>query len=88
MRDRSYEAKVRVLRERAWLPEVAIGVRDILGTGIWEGEYAVASKELGSFDISVGMGWGGLACLEIQLKIRLAALDEGFDRSDRQGIRG
>ena len=49
------------LRERAWLPEVAVGVRDILGTGVWEGEYAVASKELGSFDISVGMGWGRLA---------------------------
>ena len=29
LRDRSYEAKARILRERAWLPEVAVGVRDI-----------------------------------------------------------
>ena len=47
LRDRSYEAKARLIRERAWMPEVAVGVRDILGTGVWEGEYAVASKEIG-----------------------------------------
>ena len=61
LRDRSYEAKARVLRERAWLPEVAVGVRDILGTGVWVGEYALASKELGEFDISFGIGWRRLA---------------------------
>ena len=33
LRDRSYEAKARVFRERPLVPEVAIGVRDILGTG-------------------------------------------------------
>ena len=54
LRDRSYEAKARVFRERAWLPEVAVGVRDILGTGVWEGEYAVASKDLGNFDSKFG----------------------------------
>ena len=42
-RDPSYEAKARILREQNWLPQVAVGVRD-LGTGIWEGEYAVASR--------------------------------------------
>ena len=60
-KDRSYEAKVRILRERGLLPETAIGVRDMLGTGVWEGEYLVASKEWGSFDISAGLGWGRLA---------------------------
>ncbi len=82
-RDRSYEAKARVLRERAWLPEVAIGVRDILGTGIWEGEYAVASKELGSFDISVGMGWGRLAARG-GFDNPLTALDDGFEERPAQ----
>ena len=43
------------------MPGVAVGVRDVLGTGVWEGEYVVASKELGRFDLSVGMGWGRLA---------------------------
>ena len=78
-RDRSYEAKARVLRERAWLPEVAVGVRDILGTGVWEGEYAVASKELGGFDISVGMGWGRLASRN-PIENPLSTLDQAFDR--------
>ena len=78
LRDRSYEAKARILRERAWLPEVAVGVRDILGTGVWEGEYAVASKELGSFDISVGIGWGRLAARG-QFDNPLTLLDDGFE---------
>ena len=76
-RDRSYEAKARILREQNWLPQVAVGVRDILGTGIWEGEYAVASKELGNFDISVGMGWGRLAARG-GFDNPLTAIDDGF----------
>ena len=79
LRDRSYEAKARVLRERAWLPEVAVGVRDILGTGVWDGEYAVASKGLGSFDISVGLGWGRLASRN-PIENPLSTLDQAFDR--------
>ena len=59
-RDRSYEVKLRLLREQRSLPQVAIGVRDILGTGVWEGEYIVASKLLGPFDVSLGLGWGRL----------------------------
>ena len=79
MRDRSYEAKVRVLRERPLVPEMVIGVRDILGTGIWEGEYAVASKGLGSFDISVGLGWGRLASRN-PIENPLSTLDQAVDR--------
>ena len=79
LRDRSYEAKARILRERTWLPEIAVGVRDILGTGVWEGEYAVASKELGNFDTSVGIGWGRLASRN-PIENPLSALDQAFDR--------
>ena len=61
IRDRSYEAKVRVLKEGVWTPQVALGVRDILGTGIWEAEYTVASKRFGQVDLTLGMGWGRLA---------------------------
>ena len=60
LRDRSYEVKVRLLKERERLPQVALGVRDILGTGAWAGEYIVASKLLGPFDVSLGLGWGRL----------------------------
>jgi hypothetical protein len=60
LRDRSYSAKARVLRERSIIPQIAIGVADILGTGVGEGEYIVASKRTGAFDLSLGLGWGRL----------------------------
>ena len=59
--DRNYEAKVRLFKERDYLPQVAVGIRDIVGTGIWGSEYLVASKEVGDFDMTLGMGWGRLA---------------------------
>ena len=52
--------KLRLLKERHLLPQLAVGVRDILGTGAWEGEYVVASKAHGPFDASLGLGWGRL----------------------------
>ena len=33
--DRNYEAKVRLLREQDYLPQVAVGVRDMVGTGVF-----------------------------------------------------
>ena len=59
--DRNYEAKVRLFKERDYLPQVAVGIRDLVGTGIWGSEYLVASKEVGDFDMTLGMGWGRLA---------------------------
>ena len=61
LRDRSYEAKVRLVRERSFFPELAIGIRDILGTGVWGGEYLVGTKYIGPAEISVGLGWGRFA---------------------------
>jgi hypothetical protein len=34
LRDRSYEVKFRLLKEQFALPQIAVGVRDILGTGL------------------------------------------------------
>lgn len=59
--DRNYEAKVRLWAESDYLPQVAVGIRDLVGTGVWGSEYVVASKEMGDFDITLGMGWGRLA---------------------------
>lgn len=61
LRDRTAEVKVRLLREGRYLPQVAIGIRDLLGTGAQEGEYVVASKAFGPLDLTVGLGWGQLA---------------------------
>ena len=59
--DRNYEAKVRLWEEQGYLPQVAIGIRDIVGTGFYGSEYLVASKAVGDFDFTLGMGWGRLA---------------------------
>ena len=59
--DRNYEAKIRLWSESNYLPELAVGIRDLVGTGVWGSEYVVASKEVGDFDITLGMGWGRLA---------------------------
>jgi len=59
-RDRSYEVKAQIFSETPWRPELSVGIRDILGTGVWEGEYLVASKNLGKLDVTLGMGWGRL----------------------------
>ena len=60
LRDRSYEVKARLFKEGTVRPQLVLGVRDILGTGVWSGEYLAASKKLGSFDLTLGMGWGRL----------------------------
>lgn len=59
--DRSYALKVTLLKEDRYRPELAIGIRDLLGTGLWGSEYIVASKQYGNFDFTLGMGWGRLA---------------------------
>jgi hypothetical protein len=59
-KDKSTGLKVRLLKENAYLPEFAVGVRDLLGTGLFSGEYAVANKRYRDLDFTAGMGWGQL----------------------------
>jgi hypothetical protein len=56
-RDRSYGVKSQLLSESRLYPAVALGVRDIAGTGVWEGEYFVATKAFGRFDATIGLGF-------------------------------
>ena len=58
-RDRSRGVKSQFLSESRWYPAMALGVRDILGTGVWEGEYLVATG-FSCFDATIGIGWGRL----------------------------
>ncbi len=59
--DRSYEVKLRLIRERRLFPQVAVGIKDVLGTGAWGSEYLVATKSVGAFDFTLGAGWGRMA---------------------------
>ena len=59
-KDKSIDFKARLMQESAWLPQVAVGVRDLGGTGLFSGEYLVANKRWGNLDASLGLGWGYL----------------------------
>ncbi len=59
--DRSFDIKFRLANEGKFVPQIALGAQDIIGTGVYSGEYLVGSKEVGPFDVSIGLGWGRLA---------------------------
>jgi hypothetical protein len=58
--DKSIDLKVRLLQETALFPELAFGLRDMTGTGLFSGEYVVTNKRYGNFDFSAGLAWGYL----------------------------
>ncbi len=47
--------------EELYLPQVAVGIRDMVGTGVFGSEYIVGSKRFGNTDVTLGLGWGRLA---------------------------
>src|SRR5690606_33465505 len=59
-KDKSIDFKIRLWKEGRWFPQVALGVRDLGGTGLFSTEYAVASKKLGPVDVSLGLATGYL----------------------------
>ncbi len=59
--DRNYEVKFRLFKESEFFPQIATGLRDIAGSGLWSSEYLVASKKINNFDLTLGVGWGRLA---------------------------
>ena len=59
-KDKSIDLKLRLHEETALWPQIALGMRDIGGTGFFSGEYVVANKRWGNWDASLGLGWGYL----------------------------
>ena len=59
--DRSFGLKVRLSQEDDTWPEISLGIRDILGTGVYGEEYVVATKRIDDFEITGGLGWGRLS---------------------------
>lgn len=57
-KDKSFDMKFRLWKEDYWLPQVALGKRDLGGTGLFDSEYIVASKMAGPLDFTLGLGWG------------------------------
>lgn len=58
--DKNIDLKLRLWKESAYVPEIAAGLQDIGGTGLFSGEYLVANKRFGNVDTSLGLGFGYL----------------------------
>lgn len=76
-KDRSFDIKLRLIEESRWLPQIAIGLRDIAGTGNFSSEYLVANRRYGNWDFMLGLGWGQLGTRG-QLRNPLRSLSSGF----------
>jgi hypothetical protein len=59
-KDKSLDIKLRLLEEKSYWPQLALGVIDLGGTGLFSSEYVVANKRFGNLDASLGMAWGYL----------------------------
>ncbi|MES2016818.1 MAG: YjbH domain-containing protein [Pseudomonadota bacterium] len=58
-KDKVVDLKVRLWPESRYLPSVAVGGTDLLGTGLFKGQFVVASKTFGeakNFEASIGYG--------------------------------
>lgn len=60
-KDRSAGARLVLLKEDDWCPQIAGGFFDVTGTGLFGSRYIVASKMIGDVDVTVGLGQGILA---------------------------
>lgn len=76
-KDRGADLKFVLAKEGRFTPAVALGLQDGLGTGVFSGEYLVASKRFFDFDFSLGLGWGYLAG-DSDIKNALVNLSETF----------
>jgi len=77
LKDKGFDLKMRLIGEGYYRPAVALGLRDIAGTGIFSSEYLVATKSLGNFDVTAGLGWGKLGS-DDSIRNPLLSLSESF----------
>ncbi|MGO3542146.1 MAG: YjbH domain-containing protein [Pseudomonas helleri] len=59
-KDKAVDFKIRLWKESYWAPEIALGFRDVGGTGLFSSEYFVADKRYKDLDFSLGIAWGYL----------------------------
>ena len=60
-KDKSFDAKFRILKERQYLPQIAVGFRDFGGSSLFASEFIVASKLIGNIDFTLGLGFGTIS---------------------------
>ena len=69
--DRGFDLRFRLKQESRFWPAITVGLQDFIGTGIYAGEYVVATKTFatpglspgslpGRLKLTAGLGWGRL----------------------------
>ncbi|MDA9130832.1 YjbH domain-containing protein [Gammaproteobacteria bacterium] len=87
-KDKSFDTKIRLIKESQLLPQVAVGLRDLAGTGLFSSEFIVASKHLSKgLDLTMGIGWGTLTGQLIKNPL-LEISDRFATRSSVTGLGG
>ncbi|PZX09848.1 exopolysaccharide biosynthesis protein YbjH [Celeribacter halophilus] len=81
--DRSFDVKYLLATETDYLPDIAVGLQDFGGTGIYSSEYLVASKHFldERLVLSGGLGWGRLGTHN-GFSNPLSALSASFSNRD------
>ena len=79
--DKSFDFKFRLSEETWNWPSLAVGIQDLGGTGLLSSEYVVATKRLGDFDVTLGLGWGRQGA-KSDLDSPLSGLDDRFERRE------
>ncbi len=86
-KDKGFDLKVRAIAESYYFPAVAIGFRDLAGTGTFGSEYIVATKKINQFDFTLGMGWGLLGT-ENSIENPFTKISQNFENRTLQGGQG
>lgn len=77
--DRSFSLQYQFLDEGTYRPALAVGINDLVGTGIYGGEYLVAAKTLTPrLRATLGLGWGRLGSHN-GFSNPLRVLDDSFE---------
>lgn len=77
-KDKAVDVKARLWQESHWVPEIALGFRDVGGTGLFSSEYFVANKRVNNLDFSLGIAWGYIGNRG-DLRNPLGYIDDRFD---------
>ena len=87
LKDKSFDVKFKLINEANYLPQVAVGLRDLGGTGRFASEYIIANKFVTrNLDISFGIGWANLNGNKISNP--LTKLSSSFETRDSKANLG
>lgn len=86
-KDKGIDVKFRLLEESSTFPQIALGFRDVAGTGLFSSEYVSLSRRYYNLDFTVGMGWGNLGSRG-NLKNPLGAVFSSFKTRSNDFGRG